>query len=242
MKRLLPSILLVTILPTVVLVGAAIYMGNLLMSQRGAAAENPAKSQQVSRIQNDEDDAFEKIFDGKTLKGWEGNEKFFRVEDKSIVAGNLKSEIPRNEFLCTTSSYKNFELRLSAKLIGEGKNAGIQFRSKRVPNHHEMIGYQCDMGLMNGHSIWGFLYDESRRRKFLVQADPEKADKNTKKDWNEFIIRCEGKRIQIWVNDFQTVDYTEKDDSIEQTGIIGLQIHSGKPAEAWYRNIRIKKL
>ena len=59
---------------------------------------------------------------------------------------------------------------------------------------------------------------------------------------NDLVIRCEGPRIQIWVNGLQTVDYTETDDKIARQGIIGLQIHSGPPAEASYRNIRLKKL
>ena len=41
---------------------------------------------------------------------------------------------------------------------------------------------------------------------------------------------------------WQTVDYTEPDDSIEQTGLIGLQIHGGPPSEAWYKDIRLKEL
>ena len=61
-------------------------------------------------------------------------------------------------------------------------------------------------------------------------------------DWNEYRIRCEGKHIQLWVNGFQTVDYTEPDDAIEQTGVIGLQIHGGAPSEAWYRDIRLQRL
>ncbi len=32
------------------------------------------------------------------------------------------------------------------RLKGEGNNAGVQFRSERVPNHHEVSGYQCDVG------------------------------------------------------------------------------------------------
>ena len=50
------------------------------------------------------------------------------------------------------------------------------------------------------------------------------------------------KRIELLVNGFKTVDYTEPDDSIEQTGVIGLQIHGGGPSEAWYKDIRIKQL
>ncbi|MFO0866510.1 MAG: family 16 glycoside hydrolase [Gemmataceae bacterium] len=52
------------------------------------------------------------------------------------------------------------------------------------------------------------------------------------------MIRCEGKRIQLRINGMQTVDYTELDAKIEQTGLIGLQIHGGGPSEAWYKEIR----
>jgi hypothetical protein len=44
------------------------------------------------------------------------------------------------------------------------------------------------------------------------------------------------------VNDYQTVDYTETDEGIEKSGIIGLQIHGGKPAEAWYKDLQIRSL
>jgi hypothetical protein len=186
---------------------------------------------------------FVSLFDGKTFEGWEGNMKMFRIEDGAIVAGTQKEKIPNNEFLCTKKRYENFELRLKAKLVGQGDNAGVQFRSERIPNHHEVIGFQCDIGDMKGKPIWGWLYDESRRRKFLVEADADKLEKAMKKDdWNNIVIRCEGARLQIWVNDFQTVDYTEADEKIPRTGIIGLQIHAGAPAEAWYRDVRIKEL
>jgi hypothetical protein len=187
---------------------------------------------------------FVSLFDGETLKGWEGNLKMFRVDDGAIVAGTQKERIPNNEFLCTKKIYDNFELRLQAKLVGKGTNAGIQFRSKRIPNHHEVIGFQADIGVMRGERlIWGALYDESRRRKFLVEGDQAELKKVVRPDgWNDFVIRCEGSHIQIRVNGYLTVDYVEKDADIADSGIIGVQIHSGEPAEASYRKIRIKEL
>ena len=187
---------------------------------------------------------FVPLFDGKTFDGWEGNLEIFRIEDGAIVGGTLEERIPHNEFLCTTKEFGDFELRLKAKLVGKGNNAGIQFRSQRMPNHHEVIGYQCDMGTaFEIQNIWGYLYDESRRNKFLAEGDSQKISKVFKTDdWNEFVIRCEGPSIQIWLNGLQTVDYTEKDDKIWRRGIIGLQIHGGDPAEASYKDIRIKEL
>lgn len=191
----------------------------------------------------DRQPGFVPLFDGKSLSGWEGNEKVFRVEKGAIVAGTLKARIPHNEFLCTTKEYGDFEMRLKARLVGQGKNAGVQFRSKRIPDHHEVIGYQCDIGVMRDQSIWGALYDESRRRKFLAIGNDTEIKKVFKPgDWNELVIRCQGPRVQIWLNGYQTVDYTEADDKIARRGIIGLQIHGGPPAEASYKEIRIKEL
>lgn len=187
-----------------------------------------------------DDEGFTPLFDGKTLQGWEGNEKMFRVEDGAIVAGTLKEKIPRNEFLCTEKKYGDFELRMQVKLVGEGANAGIQFRTKRISNPpNEVSGYQADMG----DGWWGALYDESRRNKVLTGPKKEDMDKIVKKeDWNEYVIRAEGPHIQLWVNGTKTVDYKEEDDKIDRTGVIAVQIHSGPPSEASYKEIRIKEL
>jgi len=183
-----------------------------------------------------------RLFDGKTFSGWEGDLDWFRIEDGAIVAGSLEKEIPHNFFLCTTKEYENFELWLEAKLTGEDANAGIQFRSRRVPNDHEVSGYQADMGGESGdyNVVWGSLYDESRRNRMLATADEDELAKVLRPDdWNEYIIRCEEEGIQLWINGYETVGYDEKDEEIPWEGIIGLQIHGGPPAEAWYRNIRI---
>ena len=183
---------------------------------------------------------FVSLYDGKSFDGWEGNLDVFRIEDGAIVGGSLKERVVRNEFLTTAREYTDFELRLEFKLLGGDRaNAGIQIRSQRMPGHHEMIGYQADMG--NGW--WGCLYDESRRKKVLagpVKEDPDKIVKQNQ--WNDYRILCEGRRIRLWINGKPTVDYTEPEEAIPQKGLIGLQIHGGPPSEAWYRNIRIKEL
>lgn len=186
-----------------------------------------------------EEPAAARLFDGKTFKGWEGDLKVFRIEEGAIVAGSLQRNNPRNEFLCTEREYGDFELTLKFKVLGKGANAGIQIRSRRIPDHHEMIGYQADLG----DNYWGCLYDESRRKTMLATADAKAVAEVLKRDdWNEYRIRCEGKRIQLWINGLKTVDYTEPDAEIEQRGLIGLQIHGGPPSEAWYKDISIRPL
>jgi hypothetical protein len=180
------------------------------------------------------------IFDGKTFQGWEGDQKIFRIENGAIVGGSLRDKVVRNEFLCTTTTYGDFELRLKVKLLGgDAANAGIQFRTKRIPNHHEVTGYQADAG----KGWWGALYDESRRNKVLQGPDQAKMNDVVKADdWNDYVIRAEGKHIQLWLNGVQTVDYTEEDAGIEATGVIAVQIHAGPPSEAWYKDITIVDL
>ena len=182
------------------------------------------------------------LFDGKTFDGWEGDtDKTWRIEDGAIVGGSLETVVPRNEFLCTLKTYGDFELKVKFKLLGDKKtaNAGVQFRTKRIPNHHEVSGYQADVG----QNYWGALYDESRRKKVLVRPAKELIDKIVKyEDWNEYVIRAEGPRIRLYLNGTLTVDYTEPDAEIERTGIIGLQIHGGAKAKAYYKDIRIEEL
>jgi len=197
-----------------------------------ASAANSADDQPLEK-------GFTSLFDRKTLEGWDGDVKVFRVEDQTIIGGQLKEKIPHNYFLSSKEEYADFELRLEFKLIGSDTNAGVQLRSKRIPDHHEMIGYQADLG----QNYWGALYDESRRNKVLIAPNKEDLSKVLRLgEWNSYRILCEGRHIQLWINDFQTVDYIEEDLAIEQTGLIAVQIHSGGPGEAHYRNLRIRKM
>jgi hypothetical protein len=184
------------------------------------------------------------LFDGKTFEGWEGDtQKTWRIVEGALVGGSLVEKVPHNEFLATKKAYQDFELTLKFKLTGtEGfVNSGVQIRSVRIANPpNEMRGYQADIG---DPEWWGCLYDESRRNKVLAKSDMGKVGPVLKKnDWNEYRIRCEGPRIQLWINGVQTIDYTEPDASIPQEGHIALQIHGGAKAEAWFKDIFIEAL
>ena len=183
------------------------------------------------------------LFDGKTFTGWEGDiGRTWRVEDDALVGGSLSDTVPRNEFLTTTRDYANFVLRLQFKLEGsEGFiNAGVQFRSRRLEKPaHEMIGYQADIGA----GYWGGLYDESRRNVVLALPDQKAVMAHVRlDDWNDYEVRAEGRRIRLTLNGHQTIDYTEPDTTLPQSGLIGLQIHGAGKALVRYRNIRIEEL
>lgn len=194
------------------------------------------------RVQAQDRQAVE-IFDGKSFEGWEGDiDSVWRIEDGALTAGSLKERQKDNNFLATKESYRNFELELEWKLQGtEGFiNGGVQFRTKRIPNHHEVSGYQADLGA----GFDGALYDESRRNKILQKPDDETLKKAVRPlgDWNHYRIRANGNRIELWLNGFKTVDYTEEDPTIPQDGIIAVQIHGGATSVVQYRSLKLTPL
>ena len=197
----------------------------------------------VQACSETENSGFTPLFDGKNWTGWEGSKDFFRIEDQAIVAGTLDGTIPTNQFLCTEQIFADFELRMQVKFPYKNNNAGVQFRSSRIPNHHEVIGYQADVGYAGDLLVWGGLYDESRRKRFLTELQPEKVNAALKpNDWNNYRIYCKGPSIKIWLNDRLVLEYEETESEIATSGVICVQIHGGQPAEAWYREIEIREL
>jgi hypothetical protein len=182
------------------------------------------------------------LFDGRTLEGWEGDTaKTWRVAEGAIVGGSLEQTVPRNEFLATTRRYTNFVLRLKVKLTGtEGfVNSGVQIRSERKPDHHEMIGYQADIG----EGWWGAIYDETRRNTILAKPEDAVVNRAVRKgDWNDYEVRAEGRRIIIKINGVQTVDYTEPDEKIPQQGLIAVQVHGGGKTIVAFKDITLEEL
>jgi len=182
------------------------------------------------------------LFDGKSLAGWEGEtNKVWRVREGVIVGGSLEGN-PRNEFLATRKSYKNFHLRFEYKLVGTQGfvNGGVQFRSKRIPNPpNEMSGYQADIGA--GFS--GCLYDESRRNKVLAQADTNFVARLEKPgEWNSYEVVASGAQILLFINGQRTAIWVESEKGIEDAGVIALQIHGNCKAEISFRNLTIDEL
>ena len=183
------------------------------------------------------EEGFTPLFNGKNLDGWEVDTPgLWSVRDGMIVGQS--PGLKYNDFLRTKRNYSDFILKLSFRMVDGRGNSGIQFRSKPVPNSHEVSGYQADIG----EQYWGCLYDESRRRKVLVQAKPESLAGLKKDDWNEYVITAQGNHITLDLNGVRTVDYTETDPGIETTGFLALQLHGGPPMEVHFKDLRIREL
>src|SRR5207249_4854700 len=111
---------------------------------------------------------FTPIFNGKTLDGWEGNPKYWRVEG-SVMVGEITPEtiIKSNTFLIWRGGApKDFELKADYR-ISSGGNSGVNYRSVVVQdtvtpdNRFAMRGYQFDIDGQNRYT--GQNYEEKGR-------------------------------------------------------------------------------
>jgi len=159
--------------------------------------------------------------------------------EKGVLVGRSPG-LKYNDFLRTRKNYRNFILKAKFRMNDATGNAnsGIQFRSKPMPDSHEVIGYQADLG----QKYWGCLYDESRRKKVLAGPGPEALAKLDEAGWNEYTITARGNHIVLELNGVKTVDYTEKDAGIEPGGFLAFQLHSGPAFHMEFRSIRIQVL
>ncbi len=75
-------------------------------------------------------DGYVSLFNGTSLKGWDGNPKFWRVENGAIVGESTPTNPSGNNYLVYRDlEAKDFTLKFEIKVEGDG-GSGIQYRSK----------------------------------------------------------------------------------------------------------------
>lgn len=176
------------------------------------------------------------FFNGKNTDGWEGLTEYWSVKDGAIV-GSTPNGLKFNTFLCSKAKYKDFELKFQVKLTGASANSGVQIRSE-VKNKEKFVvaGPQCDMG----QQYWGSLYGEQFGG-MMKASDAKLVAKVLKKDdFNDYYIKCVGKKVTIKLNGETTVD--EEFAKMPEEGIIAFQLHTGPAMEVVFRNIQFTDL
>jgi hypothetical protein len=195
---------------------------------------------------------FTSLFNGKNLDGWKvvNGRGEYRAENGCIVGHG--ENLRRNTFLRTEKTYADFDFRFEMKFDNLRGNSGVQFRSQQKPGDDgRVFGYQCEHDNKKKRAWTAGLYDEARRG-WLVpdRDDKEAAAAFTERgrelfrwdDWNDIRIVCEGRRIRIWLNGEQTVDFTDDGEAFTPEGFFGLQVHSGKSCRVRWRHLRVKPL
>ena len=205
---------------------------------------------------------FVPIFDGVSLKGWDGNPKLWTVEDGAIVGRTTAEDpIPHNSFLVWRQGVvDNFELKLDFMI--EGGNSGIQYRAFEKPREwgpHVLGGLQADFEAGEQHT--GGLYGERSRRilarrgqKVEIGADGRPTEVGRVGDpvelqkridlegWNTFHVIARGNHYIHKINGHVMVDVIDNDPNAPVSGLLGLQVHRGPPMTVRFRNVQLKRL
>ena len=201
------------------------------------------------------DQNWQDLFDGNSLKGWQGNTELWRVENGMIIGeGPDGGPVPVTEFLWHEQEFGDFVLEAEFRI--HGGNSGIQYRSEALPNGRAK-GYQADLDA--GHQYTGILYEASGRailaprgevsrlhadgtrttEGFLTGTDAliEKFDTNA---WHRYRIIVRGQRARHELDGVQVCAFEDQHSNHQAQGKIGLQIHAGEPMRIEWRQVRIR--
>ncbi len=205
---------------------------------------------------------FSSLFDGRTLQGWQGKEmRYWSVRDGAIT-GESTPDNPctLNQFLVwQDGEVGNFELKVKFRAKGNGCNSGVQFRSTIRPDGLA-VGYQADI-YQSGPYLGG-VCDElhSRKGHELLTSNGKKTviDKSGKRvatslgakavmkpwpEWNDYRIVAKGQQISLEINGVKCSELTDREEGhFDLSGILGLQLRSGKPMTVQFKDIFLKKL
>jgi hypothetical protein len=204
-------------------------------------------------------EGFELLFDGKTLSGWDGDPRFWSVEDGALV-GKTTQQNPTqgNTFLIWRGGLvSDFELRLSWRM--EGGNSGIQYRSKDL-GKWVVGGYQADIDASG--QFTGILYEERGRGMLALRGEKARRTAQGGKEvtgksaeekdilaavrpdaWNEYVITAKGNHLIQKLNGVTTMELVDEEEKARaMTGILALQLHAGPPMTMRFRSIRLKRL
>jgi len=250
--------------------GRRLFLASLIASSSrldlaGQPPYVPKQSDRPEPLIGDEP-GFTPIFDGKTLSGWDGDPKYWRVSDGAMV-GEITPEttIKSNTFIIWRGGAPaDFELKVDYR-ITSGGNSGINYRSIVVPdkvtpgNKFAMRGYQCDIDGQNRYT--GNNYEEKGRLFLAVRGqvthvtgtrapavlaalgENKELGALIANDWNSVHLTARGNILMHSVNGHLMAIVID-DDIPNRTlkGLIGVQVHVGGPMKVEYRNWRLKNL
>ena len=203
------------------------------------------------------------IFDGTSLKNWEGNPEVWRLENGAIIGTSTADKPSGTTYIIWKGGEpKNFELKAEMKLEGAGLNSGIQYRSTILPAQGRggfpgLKGYQADFDFANRYT--GQLYEQAtprgiiawrgqvvraeqgkRPRLLSMLGEPDELKAAVKvNDWNQVHIIARGNTLIHMINGRTMSIFIDDDATMAAAqGVIGLQIEgTGKVS---FRNLWLK--
>jgi hypothetical protein len=236
-----------------------------------SAAQGPYVPSQRQMPVPDMDDTagFVPIFDGKTLTGWDGDPKYWRVENGSLVGEVTPATLLKiNTFIIWRGgTTRDFELKADYRISAQG-NSGINYRSVEVPGMpYVMRGYQADIDgearNSTGIRYTGQNYEERGRLFLALRGQVTRIETGKipevigslgdtqqlatyihgSDDWNHYFLIVRGNEL-IHILNGQVMSIVIDDDPVGRKleGELGVQVHVGPPMKVEFKNILYKPL
>lgn len=226
-------------------------------NQPFTASTVPHPESSASVGEQPDEAGFVHVFDGRTLRNWAGDTRYWSVQDGALT-GNTDGSLKMNRFITwKNSTIRNFDLRVKVK-VTSGGNSGLQYRGTSRPDLGLDIvtGYQCDV-VADNPNYNGMLYEEKGRRilshtgeKVIVDTDgqPWVVGKMPEKEfeadqWHDYRVLVRGNHHQHWIDGHMTadlIDLDEKGRALE--GVLAVQVHVGPAMTIQYKDFKIKHL
>ncbi len=201
------------------------------------------------------------LFDGKTLKGWDGKKQFWSVEDGAITGTTTKENPTKgNTFIIWQGGkVSDFELMFEYRFVSKGGNSGCQYRSEHVGNH-VVKGYQGDFeagtrysGINYGEKTGrGILSDRGNKTTYSKDGkksvekfgDSKELQKKIKGqgEWNTMHIIAKGNHMIHKINGTVMSETIDGSSKAVSEGILAFQLHAGPPMKIQFRNVKLKSL
>jgi hypothetical protein len=177
-----------------------------------------------------------RLFNGKDLAGWNGDEKLWSVEDGEIVGRNTEP-LAVSTYLFTEVDFSDFRLTFDFKLAQSEMHSGIALWGKVDPEKGDPFAYAGHLVMFpSNYGIWD-LYGREKIHDNVQKAKPV----GKQHDWNRIEILAQGNRIRIVINGEPISDWRDPESDRILAGPIGLQLHSNKePQEVRFRRLQLE--
>lgn len=192
---------------------------------------------------------WKKLFDGKDLNGW----RHVGPGSFTVEHGELKTQGGLGLLYSTIGVLSDCEIQVVYRMEHENDNSGVFIRIPTEPTDPWMAinrGYEVQIDNQpetvgqDEYHVTGTLYSFTKPKARPGKAGPA---------WNTMLIRIEGPRTQVFVNDVKVTDYIEGQPVPDKKGSepdrgtrpdkgwIGLQNHSDKDV-VYFKTVEVRIL
>jgi len=186
------------------------------------------------------------LYNGKDLTGWHAKDG--KLEAWKANGDMISCVAPGGGWLTSDKEYGDFELQLEYRIpAGGNSGVGLRYPAQGDPAH---VGMEIQILDDDAPEYKGKLDPAQYTGGIYYQVAPKARPAKAPGEWNRYVIRCKGPRVQIKLNGVEIQDANM--DQVTQgrgghmalsqrprRGFIGMQSHGH---QVDFRNIRIREL